>query len=251
VLDRFAFDSPWRRYHPAEKGLFALCGLGASLAASVPSGASAVFFAVSVVVLRGARVSARTYLRLLLIPSAFLAAGTITLAISFDGGDIPLVPLPLYFNRQGMDEAVLTFARALGGVSSLYLLALTTPMTEIIALLRRLKVPVVLLELMTVSYRQIDIFMRLCREMTVAQSSRLGYATCGNTFRSLSALGANLFLSGMERSRRTHEALLARGYGEELRVLEEERPLSRSRLLFSAVSGTVLILLSVGIGWWR
>ena len=65
-------------------------------------------------------------------------------------------------------------ARALAAIAAVYFLVLTTPLTEIVGLLRRLRVPALLLELMVLAYRQIHVFSEVAGQMRSAQVSRLG-----------------------------------------------------------------------------
>ena len=53
----------------------------------------------------------------------------------------------------GRQDAMLTFCRAMGGVSCLYFLSLSTPLPEVIHCLEKIHVPQVVLELMFLIYR--------------------------------------------------------------------------------------------------
>lgn len=252
-LDRYAYSNRWRLVHPAVKGLFAGLGLVAALAAVSPWIPLLVMVVMAATTLFGARIPLLAYLKLLLVPAGFLAVGVVGLAVSLGGGEVPLVTLPgigvpLALSQEGLRQAGMVLARALGAVTCLYLLALTTPLTEVVGLLRRLRVPRLLLELMVLSYRQIFTLLQLVREMTVAQQSRLGYATTGNSLRSLAALGANLYLRTHQRSRQLYRGLQSRGYEEELVWLERDCPLPAGQLLLVAAAGGVLVALALLVG---
>lgn len=250
LIDRYAYANAWRLLHPAVKGLLAGLGLVAALAAATPLVPLLVMAVMAGVTLLGARIPVAAYLRLLLAPAGFLLAGAAGLAVSLGGGDSVSVSLPplgvsLGLSHEGLRQAGLVLARALGAVSSLYLLALTTPLSEVLGLLRRLGVPKLLLELMVLAYRQIFVLLQIAREMTVSQQSRLGYATAGNSLRSLAALAANLFLRIHQRSRQLHRGLSARGYEEELRWLERDCPLPGGQLAMAAATGGALVALAL------
>lgn len=250
LVDSCAYGNRWRFLHPAEKGLLAGLALLAALAARSPLAALMVFACMAALTVGGAGIPLRIYLRLLLLPAGFLLAGVASLAVSFGGGEIPLGTLPglnwsIFLSQAGLTQAALAFCRSLGAVGALYFLALTTPMTEIIGLLRRLRVPALFLELMLLAYRQIFVFLQIAQDMRTAQASRLGYATTGNSFRSLAALGANLYLRVQQRSRLLHRSLLCRGYEDDLRWLEREYPRSRGTLLPAAAVGAALLSLAL------
>ncbi len=250
LLDRYAYNNRWRLLHPAIKGLLAGFGLVAALVSATPLVPLLVMVVMAGATLLGARIPAAAYLRLLLVPAGFLLVGVASLAVSLGGGDtllvtLPGIAVPLGLSHGGVRQAGLVLARALGAVTSLYLLALTTPMTEIIALLRRLGVPQLLLELMVLAYRQLATVLHIAREMTVAQQSRLGYATAGNSFRALAVLGANLYLRTHQRSRQLHLALVARGYEEELCWLERKPALPAGQLVLAVATGVLLVAMAL------
>jgi len=246
LLDDYAYGNRWRQLHPAEKGLTAGLALTAALVARSPLAALTVFAGMAALTVGGAGIPLRGYLRLLLLPAGFLLVGVVSLAISFGGGDfllgtLPGIELPVFLSRAGLAQAALVSARSLGAVAALYFLALTTPMTEIIGLLRRLRVPALFLELMVLAYRQIFVFLQIAREMRTAQASRLGYAGTGNSFHSLAVLGANLYLRAHHRSALLYRSLASRGYEDELHWLERDYPRSIRNLLLAIVFGGGLL----------
>ena len=69
----------------------------------------------------------------------------------------------------------LVMARALGAVSCLYFLSLSTPLPEILAVIRRAQIPSVISELAILIYRYIFVLLSVYRDMKNTASSRLGY----------------------------------------------------------------------------
>jgi len=253
LIDRYSHCNRWSGVHPAEKGLFALAGLVAALLGRSPWPTLGVGLLMGLLTVAGAGVPLRFYLRLLLLPAGFLLVGVAGLAFSLSGGEYPLFALPLLdrtlcLSQAGLVQAALVFCRSLAAVCSLYLLALTTPMNGILSLLRRLRVPVLLLELAVIAHRQLFVFLEVARQMHLSQSARLGYAGYRNGMRSLGLLGANLFLRAHTRSRQLHRSLLARGYDGELRWLDEQPPLNRGRFMLVVLGGTLLVALVLYLG---
>lgn len=246
LIDHLSHSNRWARVNPAEKGLFALGGLSAALLCRSPGPALLLTALMAALTVFAAGIRVRAYLRLLLLPAGFLLAGTLGLALTLaDGGDALVRFGPWALSRSGLAQAALVFSRSLAAVSSLYLLALTTPMTGILTLLRRCRVPMLLIELAVLAYRQLFVFFEVARQMRLAQASRLGYAGYRNSLRSLGLLGAHLFARAHQRSRLLHRSLLARGYDGELRWLEQEWPLSRGRLLLAGSGAIVLVFLAL------
>lgn len=244
ILDRYAYASPWRGVHPAPKAGFAVLGLGAALAAASPAAALLILLIVAGLTLYGARLPLGAYLRLVLLPAGFLLVSTAGLALTFGSAELPLLPGVLGLSRAGLNAAALAASRAMAAVASLYFLALTTPLPALIDLLRRLRVPALLLELTVLAYRQLFTFLAVAAAMRVAQQARLGYATPANSLRSLAALGANLYLRSHQRGRQLYRSLLARGYESELRWLGARPPLAGGPLLAAAAGGCLLLALA-------
>lgn len=249
LLDSYAYSNRWRHVHPVEKGLLSIVCLVAALASRSVVVPLVILLLMSGLILFGARIPLRFYLRLLTVPLVFLLVGTAMLAVSFSGGEIslgelPLLHLPVALSYAGIDQATMAMARSLGAVSALYFLALTTPMTEIVGLLRRLRVPELLLELMLLAYRHIFIFLENVRQIRLAQASRLGYSSVDSSWRSLAALGGNLLIRTLHRSRQLHRALLARGYDDELRYLEEQYSWSMWNLVWGGSVGLLILTLA-------
>jgi len=180
----------------------------------------------------------------MLMPLSFLVAGTAALAFSVDVVDGRLsISIP----PEGLRTAATVLLRALAAVSAMMLLALSVPMGEILALLRRWHVPVVVTELMGLMYRLLFVFDRTLHAMIRAQGCRLGYRNVRAAYRSLGAAVATLFIRVVDRSRRLEMGLAARGYNGELRVLSYRRAAS-ARAIFAVVA-VHLSILALGLLW--
>jgi len=250
LLDTYAYSNRWRHLHPAEKGLLSVLALAAALCARTPQAAAIAGLLMATLTVAGAGIPLQRYLRLLLLPAGFLLAGTTGLALSPVGGDLPLLILPgtgltVWLSNAGLQQALLVLVRTLSAIAAVYFLALTTPLTEIIGLLRRLRVPALLLELMVLAYRQIHVFAEVAGQMRTAQLSRLGDASLVSHWRSLSTLAAGLFLKAHLRSRQLHRSLLCRGYDHDLLWLERDIPCSGRNLLLAALLGGALLALAL------
>ncbi len=251
-IDTYAYSNRWRRVHPGEKGLFTLFCMAAALLGKtplVPLGIAAAMVAMTVI---GAGVPGREYLRLAVLPALFLIWSCLALAVSFSGGGVPLVNMPalhltISLSQTGMDQAKLALARSLGASLSLLFLALTTPMTEIMGLLRSVGTPRLLIELMTIAYRQIFVFLEITRQIRAAQEARLGYSSTRLAMKSLAGLAGNILLRSLSRARQNHQGLLARGYDSDLLFLSPRHTRSTRNLVGAAGVGMALVTLALAI----
>lgn len=250
--DRFAYCNPLSKVHPAEKLFFAIATMVICLAAQ-----SMVLWLAVVVLMTGvsvflAKVPCKVFLKLMLVPAAFLMVGTITVAISIGSDTDNLLWGWRYFNivlgvsTQSIQLALELLLRALSAVTCLLFLAMTTPQIEIIATLRKLKFPELFLDLMSLVYRFLFVLMDLAEKTYHAQNVRMGYASIRLGYLSFGQMITNLLFNSYRRSLELYSALEARGYNGKLIVLEREYSLSKVNLVLICIIEICLI----GIGWW-
>ena len=243
LIEQSAYANRWRRVAPAAKALFALAGFVAAFAARTPSAAGAVALVLAGATLAGARVPLTRYLRVAAPALAFLALSCVSLAFSLDlsGGDATTLALAAPDNARRVAEVG---ARSLGALAALLFLVLTTPLIDLIALLRRLRVPEILLEIMVLCYRMLFVFSAALQDTATAQRARLGYASTRLTRRSLGLLAANLTLQVWQRAQGLHRAAQARNGNGALRLLSPEFAHARRDTACAAVAGALLVILA-------
>jgi cobalt/nickel transport system permease protein len=218
-IDRVAHLNRWRHRPLLEKALLTFGMLG--LAISLPPFPAAVLVAgeMTAATLLGARVPVQVWLGCALAPVGFLLTGAASLLVQVDGHGLALSPV-------GMAAAAGLIARSLAGLSCLLFLALTTPITDLLAGLRRLGVPREIVEIGMLMYRFLFLLADAALAMNNAQAARLGHSTGGRRMRSLGLLVANLLPRALDRARRLETGLATRGWEGEMRVLGNHPPLS-------------------------
>jgi cobalt/nickel transport system permease protein len=226
TIDRYAYSNRLRGVDPAHKAGLALLVIVLCLVLDEPAvGLLAAgwmwFLTVALAALPPLAVAG-----LLLAESTFLALACLGVALSLSGAAVPgsewawqVGPLWLSSSPAALNSVAHLLTRALGGATAMNFLALTTPLVDLVDLLRRLRVPALLIDLMTVIYRFIFVLLESLERMHTAQSSRLGYVTWRRGLASAGLLGSRLFLDAYERSRRLETALQSRGYDGQLNVL--------------------------------
>ncbi|QEL65088.1 cobalt/nickel transport system permease protein [Oryzomicrobium terrae] len=243
LVEQSAYANRWRGVCPGAKGLFALGGLTAAFIAATRLEAGLLITTLLVgVTLIGARVPAGLYLRVAAPALFFLAISAFSLALSVDRGAVD--GLGVHTTSIGLQQVSQVLSRSLGGLAALLFLVLTTPLTDLIALLRRLRTPEVLLDIMVLCYRSLFVFSGAVQDMRTAQAARLGYANSRLTLRSLGELIANLTLQIWERSQALHQAALARNNDGPLRFLATPHAHGRRDSLVAALAAAGLIALA-------
>ena len=239
-----AYTNRWRSVSPVAKGLFSLCGTGAAFTASSPRTALLVAFILSATAIVGAGVAPMRYLRVAIPALFFLLASALSLLVSLEFSRNATFGVSFHLAITELPRIAQLCCRSLACLTALLFLALTTPLSDIISLLRRCRLPDTLLDLMILCYRTLFVLSEAVHETITAQSARLGYATTRRSIRSMGGLIANLAIQVWQRSQALHLAALARNNDGALHFLEREYPKSTSSISCAAIAGALLIVLA-------
>jgi cobalt/nickel transport system permease protein len=106
--------------------------------------------------------------------------------------------------------------------SALGLLAMTTPMNDILHILGKLRIPKIFLEIAMLMYTTIFIFLDQIEAMRNAQKTRLGYNGVKNSYRSLGSLVTNLFFKSLDKGEKLQNSLDSRCYSGEFPIYESK-----------------------------
>ncbi|MHB8125697.1 MAG: cobalt ECF transporter T component CbiQ [Desulfitobacteriaceae bacterium] len=252
-IDCYAYSNKLNTVHPLEKALFAVISMVMCITSSNVIIPILILVLMSTTTVLKAGIPVRLFGKLLLLPLSFLLLSILSIVFSVSGStegfwvSYSFSNLVVGIRLPDLIKAVHLFFRSLGGISCLYFLALTTPMTEIITLLRKLKTPVLITELMILIYRFIFVFLESAATIRRAQSSRLGYITTRSSFRSLSQLFAALFGKVFQQSRELSEAMDARCYSGEIKVLTKKHVVNPTNYILIVVCS--ILLMSLNLVW--
>ncbi len=226
IIDRYAYANRIRTVDPGRKCGLALLVLLICLLLDRPAvGLVATGWMWGLATL-WAGLPARVFGRVLLAEGVFLALAVLGVAVGLGLAPQPSAvwswhvgPVWLTSSHTSVETALRLVTRALGGAAAMNLLALTTPLVDLVDLLRRLRAPALLIDLMTVMYRFVFTILGSLSRMYTAQDSRLGYVSLRRGLASAGLLGSRLFIDAYQRSQRLQTALESRGYAGDLRVL--------------------------------
>jgi len=250
-IDCYAYSNNLKTVHPLEKSLFAMLTMVVCLTSSTVVIPLIVLAFMAGGIIFRAGIPIRFFLHLMLVPLSFLFISILTIAFSISTNPSgfwfaqTINGLTIGTRYPDLIIAIHLFLKSLGAVSCLYFLALTTPMTEIITLLHRMKVPVIITELMVLIYRFIFVFMETAITIRRAQSSRLGYISMKSSYRSLSRLFSALLGKVFVKSQELYNAMAARGYTGEIKVLTKKYPVSLRNYILITGFELPLILLNL------
>jgi cobalt/nickel transport system permease protein len=227
-IDRLAYLSKLKQTAPIKKVAFSMLTLGVCLwADSIAVSILTCLMMGWWIVCKGG-IPFGLYRRLMLVPLCFIMIGVLTIVVNISGNkDIFIISVTVFnmqigVSQSGVHSAMNLLFKTLGAVSCLYCLSLTTPIVDLLGVLRMLKVPKLMVELMGLTYRFIFVLLETADTIFTAQHSRLGYSNLSSGYRSLAALASTLFIRSYKSSIELYTALEARGYDGELSVLEEK-----------------------------
>lgn len=228
-IDYYAYRSGMKKWNAGLKVFLAVGTLCMLLMAGCLPVSVIVWAAMGMLTLFVGKVPFKVYLRYLLVPLSFLITGCIVIAVQFSGSAYGEWNLSFHFfflcvTKSSLGAAVRVFFQVLAGISTLFMLSFSTPVSELILVLQRLHLPKILMELMHLIYRYIFILFEVVGQMQAAAGARLGYQGFWKSCRTFSMICGNLFLISMKKANSYYDAMLARGYQGCLEFLTEEKP---------------------------
>ncbi|MEG0961516.1 MAG: cobalt ECF transporter T component CbiQ [Lachnospiraceae bacterium] len=248
TIDFYAYQSKLRYLNGGYKVLFSGLTLLLCMVLNDAWVSITVILVMGMMNLCGNHLKIREYLHLLKIPIAFLllTSAAIIFGISTKPlGDykVSFIGIYIYLNQQDVFRAFTLFLRAMGGVSALYLMALSTPISELTIVLRKAHIPNLVIELMNMIYRFIFILTDVQKQLKIAAISRLGTVNFHTSCKSFGQIAGNLFLLSLKKADIYYDAMISRCYDGKLLFLEEEKKVSKTEGigLFSWLMSLVII----------
>jgi len=229
-LDSLAQQSAFRQIHPGTKLIFALGSLILCLISPSPVVPVISGIILSLVLVIPGRIPPRLYGELLLGPAIFTVMSVVVLLFMLGGGDPiwrfnPVPWINLTITTGALSQSLLVLCRVFGCSVSLFFIALTTPMTDLFNGMKRIGIPIELIDLMMIVYRYIFIFYDLAVEIWHAQVMRLGYSRLGEAVRSFSMLCGTLFISSWCAGEDLIHAMDCRCYDGVFPTLDQAEPI--------------------------
>ena len=250
-IDKCAYSNKLAHVHPLEKFVFVALTMVICLTSNSILIPVAIMIIMSFLTVFKAGIPFKFYLKLMLIPFSFLFLGIISIAINIlHNPNEALFSINIFGIYTGVTHQSLIYSsklffRSLGSVSCLYFLSLTTPLVDIVSVLRKFKFPEIFLELMSLIYKLIFILIRIAGKIYSSQSSRLGHSTLKNQYRSLGQLVSRLFILSYKKVNDLFISLESRGYTGSLNVIEKQYKFSFKYIAFIVLIEAALIFLQI------
>lgn len=242
-FDAYPLQSRLRLVHPAVKmGLYLVY-----TALALASQSVVVSMALLVVVVLGAAYTARVgllrLLRLMMIPASFVLLGSFSVMMEINPAEawlhISVFWVTLGISPTGFYSGILLMARSFSAIAVLYALVLNTSITDMIFVLRKLKVPEVLLDIMVLVYRNIFVFSDAANDIYISQKSRLGYRNFRTSLRSTAQLGGRIYVLANSRAEHQYQSMSSRCYNGKIETMPAQWQPNYAFLTITLMASTV------------
>ena len=256
AIDKFCYTSKLRYVNASEKFALSIVTLLICIAAQSFVISALVMAVMGVLTVRKGGLPFARYQRMLFWPLGFLILSTLAIVVNLSRTPLDLFAFSvggwyLTGSAAGALRAGRLIVTALSGVSCLYFLSLSTPMTDILTVLGRCRCPKLIIELMLLIYRFIFVLLDIAAAMTTAQNARLGNKDFRTAYHSFGQMASALLVRALKKSNALYDAMEARCYDGTIRVLKEDYPPKPGEITAIAVFELILLILFAGrlTGW--
>ncbi len=176
---------------------------------------------------------------IVVIPAIFLVQGPRLF-------ELTIGPLTIAPSAPGVAGAILLVSRVGVSVSVAVLLVMTTPWADLLKSLRSIGVPQIFVLVLSMTYRYIFLFLHTVNGIFLARKSRIvARSTGAEQRRWLSGTMGNLMSRSFKMSGDVYTAMLARGFGGEMRAYSAYR--MRPADWLALVGALLLSLAALGL----
>lgn len=199
LIDKYAYTNRLANFNPMTKFIFVI---GTLLIATILDNLYINLFLFMLMVfltIFAAKIPWNKYCKLMVIPTIFLIISIVTLLLSFSEEDRFIWSIKIWgkylgTNYESLKGSIKVGIRVLATISSTLFLGLTTPLNDIIRVLKKLKIPNTLIELVLLIYRFIFTLLEESKDIIMAQEMKFGYINMKNSYKSIALLIKCLFI---------------------------------------------------------
>ena len=250
TLEYYSYNSKINSWNPHLKFWYSmvLIVLGIILS-NIYISISIVFICGFITIFLG-KISLKKYIDFFKVPIIFLLISVAVININFsknitDFYYFNVGDLYIYTTDENIKKSCILFWRALSGVSSMYMLALSTPLNEIIYVMKKARTPKIIIELMYLVYRFIFIMRDSYKNMRKSIKSRLGFRDYRISLLSFGKIISNILIVSLRKSNSFYDAMESRCYRGEIRFFIKEKRINKKVIIEMGLSIIYLIVLYI------
>jgi cobalt/nickel transport system permease protein len=247
-IDFYSYDSKIRGWNPTFKVLFAVLILILCITLNNLYVSIAILIAMAYITTVEGGFSVHEYFSVIMIPIAFILLGTVTIGVDFSLNPIGeynlhFVFFYIYTSQEKLKEMIFIILKSFAAVSTLQMMALSTPSSEIISVMRKAGVPKCIIELMSMIYQYIFILLGVYGKMKNSADSRDGYCDFKTALHTFGGIASNMFVISMKKANVYYDAMESRCYDGEMMFLEEDKKIEKNQIILAAVFIAILFLI--------
>nr|AGQ19442.1 ABC-type cobalt transport system permease component CbiQ [Candidatus Actinomarina minuta] len=193
-------------------------------------------------IIRFSNIPLKTYLKRLTLDIPFILFALFLPFLSSGNNDMVFTLFTFEVYRTGLLEMFAILFKATAGLSMGIILTATSTNIELIYGLQKLKVPPIIIAIMSFSIRYIDVFIDEFKRVRVSMQSR-GYIEKGiKTLIPIAYASGAMLIRGYERGERVYLSMISRGFTGVIELQDRDYKQSNYLLALTIFSIIVLIL---------
>lgn len=199
LIDKYAYTNNLTNLKPQIKVGISISLLTISMIVSNILALICIMALTSISIVCIAKISLKSYIRLLKIPIYFLVIGILvnTINICFDSESliysVSIFNVYIGISNQSIETSIYILLRSMSCLTCVYFFILTTPFNQLLSLLKIIHIPDTIIELTMLVYRFIFIFLEEVSDIIKSQQLRFGYIDLKTSYRSIGLLVNLLF----------------------------------------------------------
>lgn len=249
-IDFYSYASKIRGWNPTFKVSLSVVLLILCITLNNPYVSAAVLIAMAYLTIVKGGLPVHEYFLVLTIPIVFIFLGTVTIAVDFAWQpmgqyNLHLVFFYIYTSQEKLKEMFFIILKAFAAVSTLQMMALSTPSSEIISVMKKAHVPKLIIELMNMIYHYIFILFNVYSQMKNSADSREGYCDFKTSLHTFGGIISNMLVISMKKTSVYYDTMESRCYDGEMIFLEEDKKVEMKQIILTAVFIISLFLIWV------
>lgn len=250
TLEYYSYNSKINSWNPHLKFWYSMVLIVLGIVLSNIYVSISIIFICGFITIFFGRLSLKKYIDFFKVPIIFLLISVAVININFSKNITGFYyfnvgDLYIYTTDENIKKSCILFWRALSGVSSMYLLALSTPLNEIIYVMKKVRTPKIIIELMHLVYRFIFIMRDSYKSMRKSIESRLGFRDYRTSLLSFGKIISNILIVSLRKSNSFYDAMESRGYKGEIRFFIREKKIDKKVIVGMGLSIIYLIVLYI------
>lgn len=249
MTDALAYNSELKNVNPILKTLFSLICVLLCINAKDIIISLVVIFSMLYIICRLGKIPFCSVINLIKSQFVFLLISCSIILIECLKSPIGIFQLKimnslwLCITKESLLLSSTIFFQALGAMTCIYFLALTTTLSQLIYVLHKFHIPKLIIELMYLIYRYLFVLLNVQQKMTASACSRLGYNGIKHSLHSSALISGGVLASSFRRCSANLDSMESRCYEGELVFLTHTPKLLPRHILFTVGYITLLIFL--------